>query len=71
MKSPIEDGNTAEEEVSIMTDFDYHNTISAARYEKYFETVCKLLKPNVQCHNHRQCELSFKKRERFSSLNPG
>ena len=46
MKSPIEDGNTEEEEASIMTDFDYHDTINAERYEKYFETICKLLKPN-------------------------
>ena len=29
-----------------MTDFDYHGTINAERYEKYFETICKLLKPN-------------------------
>ena len=46
MKSPIEDGNTEEKEARIMTDFDYHDTINAERYEKYFETVCKLLKPN-------------------------
>ena len=45
-KSPIEDDNINEEEASIMTDFDYYDTISAERYEKYFETVCKLLKPN-------------------------
>ena len=46
MKSPIEDGSTEEEEASIITDFDYHYAINAERYEKYFETVCKLLKPN-------------------------
>ena len=46
MKSTIEDGNTEEEEASIMTDFDYHDTINAERYEKYFETICKFLKPN-------------------------
>ena len=46
MKSPIEVRNTEEEEASIMTDFDYHDTINAEMYEKYFETVCKLLKPN-------------------------
>ena len=46
MKSPTEDGNTEEEKASFMTDFDYHDTINAERYEKYFETVCKLLKPN-------------------------
>ena len=46
MKSPIDDGNTEEEEASIMTDFGYHDTINAESYENYFETVCKLLKPN-------------------------
>ena len=46
MKSPTEDGSREEEEASIMTDFNYHDTINAERYEKYFETVCKLLKPN-------------------------
>ena len=46
MESPVEDGNTEEEEASIMTDFDYHDTINAEMYEKYFETVCKLLKTN-------------------------
>ena len=58
MKSPIEDGNTEEEEASIMTDFDYLDTINAERYEKYFEIVCKLLKPdsviitgNASCHS--------------------
>ena len=46
MKSPIENGNTEDKEASIMTDFDHQETINAERYEKYFETVCKLLKPN-------------------------
>ena len=46
MKSYIEDGSTEEEEASIMTDIDYHDTINEERYEKYFETVRKLLKPN-------------------------
>ena len=46
MMSPIEDGNTEEKEASIMTDLDYHDTINAEMYEKYFETVYKLLKPN-------------------------
>ena len=46
MKSPIKDGNTEEEEASIMTDFDHHDIINAEMYEKYFETFCKLLKPN-------------------------
>ena len=58
MKSSSEDGNTEEEEASIMTDFGYHDTVNAERYEKYFETVCKLLKPNsviiidnASCHS--------------------
>ena len=29
-----------------MHDFDYHDTINAESYEKYFENICKLLKPN-------------------------
>ena len=45
MKSPVEDGNTEEEEASIMTVFDYHDIINAERYEKYVETICKLLEP--------------------------
>ena len=35
MKSAIEDSNTEEEEASIMTDFDYHDTTNAERYEKH------------------------------------
>ena len=35
-----------EEEAGILEDFDYHGSISAESYEKYFENVCKLLKPN-------------------------
>ena len=46
MKSHFQDGNIEEEDAGIMTDFDYHDTSSAERYEKHFETVCKLLKPN-------------------------
>ena len=34
MKGPVEDGNTEQEEASIMTDFDYYDTINAERYEK-------------------------------------
>ena len=30
----------------IMHDFDYHDTIKAESFEKYFENICKLLKPN-------------------------
>ena len=29
-----------------MSEFDYHNTINSENYEKYFEKVCQLLKPN-------------------------
>ena len=35
-----------EEEAGILKDFDYHDNINAESYEKYFENVCKLLKPN-------------------------
>ena len=35
-----------EEEAGILEDFDYHHNINAESYEKYFENVCKLLKPN-------------------------
>ena len=35
-----------EEEDGILEDFDYHDNINAESYEKYFENVCKLLKPN-------------------------
>ena len=30
----------------IMHDFDYHDTINAESYEKYFEIIYRLLKPN-------------------------
>ena len=33
-----------EEEAGILEDFDYHDNINAESYEKYFESVCKLLK---------------------------
>ena len=29
-----------------MEDFDYHESINAENYDKYFEKVCSLLKPN-------------------------
>ena len=29
-----------------MSEFDYHDTINSENYEKYFEKVCQLLKPN-------------------------
>ena len=38
-----------EEEAGSLEDFDYHDYVNAASYEsyvKYFENVCKLLKPN-------------------------
>ena len=35
-----------EEEAGILEDFDYHDNINTESYEKYFENVCKLLKPN-------------------------
>ena len=41
-----DDENTEREEEAIVHDFDYHDTINAQSYEKYFENICKLLKPN-------------------------
>ena len=35
-----------EEEAGILEDFDYHDNINAESYEKYFQNICKLLKPN-------------------------
>ena len=35
-----------EEEAGILEDFDYHDNINGESYEKYFENVCELLKPN-------------------------
>ena len=35
-----------EEDGTRMHDFDYHDTINAESYEKYFENICKLFKPN-------------------------
>ena len=46
LKNNGEDENTEREEEGIMHDFDYHDTINAESYEKYFENICKLLKPN-------------------------
>lgn len=38
---------TADDQIAgIMEDFDYHDTMNAENYEKYFEKVCALLKPN-------------------------
>ena len=46
LKNNGEDENTEREEEGIMDDFDYHDIISAESYEKYFENIRKLLKPN-------------------------
>ena len=46
LKNNGEDENTERKEEGIMQDFDYHDTINAESYEKYFENICKLLKPN-------------------------
>ena len=35
-----------EEKAGISDDLDYHDNINAESYDKYFENVCKLLKPN-------------------------
>ena len=46
LKNNGENENTEREEEGIMHDFDYHDTINEESYEKYFENICKLLKPN-------------------------
>ena len=46
LKNNREDENTEREEEGIRHDFDYHDTINAESYEKYFENICKLLKPS-------------------------
>ena len=54
LKNNDEGENTErEEEGGIMHDFDYHDTINAESYEKYFENICKLLKTNsvIIIHN--------------------
>ena len=45
LKNNGEDENTEREEEGIMHDFDYHDTINAESYEKYFENIWRLLKP--------------------------
>ena len=42
----VEVGDEKHEEAGIFEDFDYQDNINAESYEKYFENVCKLLKPN-------------------------
>ena len=34
------------EDAGIIEEFDYHDSMDAENYEKYFEKICKLLKPN-------------------------
>ena len=46
LKSDGEDEDTQREEEGIMHDFEYNDTINAESYEKYFENISKLLKPN-------------------------
>ena len=46
LKNNGKDENTEREEEGIMHDFDYHDTINAESYERYFENICKLLKSN-------------------------
>ena len=43
------DGNeqsSENEDAGIIEEFDYHDSMNAENYEKYFEKICKLLKPN-------------------------
>ena len=39
-------------EVGVLMESDYHDAMNAEFYEKYFENVCKLLKPRSKCYNH-------------------
>ena len=34
------------EDAGIIEEFDYHDSMDPENYEKYFEKICKLLKPN-------------------------
>ena len=34
------------EDDGIIEEFDYHDSMNAENYEKYFEKICRLLKPN-------------------------
>ena len=34
------------EDAGIIEEFDYHDSMNAENYEKYFEKICKLLKPS-------------------------
>ena len=43
------DGNEqspGNEDAGIIEEFDYHDSMDAENYQKYFEKICKLLKPN-------------------------
>ena len=60
------------EEAGILEDFDYHDNINAESYEKYFENVCKLLKPNsviiidnASYHSRNADDVSKWKKSRF------
>ena len=46
VKSCQSEGTGENEIQGIMEDFDYHESMNAENYEKYFEKVCSLLKPN-------------------------
>ena len=46
VKSCHSEGTWENEIQGIMEDFDYHESMNAENYEKHFEKVCSLLKPN-------------------------
>ena len=46
VKSCQIEGSGENEIQGIMEDFDYHESMNAENYEKYFEKVCSRLKPN-------------------------
>ena len=64
---------TVEDEPGITYDFDYHDTINAETYEKYFEKVCQLLKPgsviiidNASYHSRIQTIFLFRNGRKHS-----
>ena len=42
----VDEEESTDEESAVVSEFDYHDTINSENYEKYFEKVCQLLKPN-------------------------
>ena len=73
-KNPVKDNKNDDEDVNktvddqiagIMEDFGYHDTMNAENYEKYFEKICTLLKPDSVIIIDK---LPFKKFRTFSKF---